>query len=200
MFTILAATTNKNKLKEIRFILNHRKLFIKSLEDFEKFPDVEENGKTFEENAIIKAEAYFKYANIPTIADDSGLEVPALGDEPGIFSARYAGPSATDGQNNQLLLSKLSALSEQHRSARFVCTICYKDANICQIFRGETWGTIISGPRGENGFGYDPLFYVPELGKTYAQLDKEEKNQISHRSKAIKLLEQFWVEKILPSS
>lgn len=194
MFRLIAGTTNQHKIHEIKRILNLNGLTISSLSDFETFPDVDENGLTFPENAAIKARAYFEFFRAPVFADDSGLVVPALNGEPGIYSARYSGPGATYESNNQLLIEKIRKIAEKKRNAQFVCTVCFKDKDDELFFTGITKGIIIDKLTGDRGFGYDPLFYLPELNKTYAQLDTIEKNRTSHRGKAISQLKEFLIK------
>ncbi|MGD9899186.1 MAG: RdgB/HAM1 family non-canonical purine NTP pyrophosphatase [Calditrichaceae bacterium] len=194
MFRLIAGTTNQHKIHEIRRILDLDGLTISSLNEFENFPDVNENGLTFHENAAIKARAYFEYFRTPVFADDSGLVVPALSGEPGIYSARYSGPDASYESNNQLLIEKIRQIPEKYRNAQFVCTICYKDEKNEIFFTGTTDGIILDELTGVEGFGYDPLFYIPGLKKTYAQIDTDEKNRISHRGKAIGQLKEFFIK------
>ncbi len=185
MFTLLIATKNRHKLNEISTILVNRPIELKSLADFGNSPEIIENGQTFRENAAIKADTCFEYFHLPAMGDDSGLEVPALGNEPGVFSARYAGADTNDLKNNLYLLDKMKGLTGEQRRARFVCTICYRDEGHREFFTGITEGYILDEFRGQSGFGYDPIFYIPEIGKTYAELSMEEKNAISHRGKAM---------------
>ena len=170
---------------------------LKNLNDYSRYPEVVEDGKTFEENARKKALAYFKYSGVPTFADDSGLVVPALNGEPGVFSARYAGEKANYADNNRLLIERIRNIPKDKRAGKFVCTICYIDENYEEIISGSSAGIILDQLRGAEGFGYDPLFYVPELGKTFAELSMEEKNQISHRGRAMALFKEFLKNKIL---
>ncbi len=185
MITLLSGTTNQDKISEFYALLDDRKVNLKSLRDFEIFPEVVEDGHTFKENAAKKARNYFEHFGLPVFADDSGLEVFALNNEPGVYSARYAGEDATYHENNLLLIDKIKKVPENQRQAQFVCTICYKDKEQELFFTGTTEGIILTEFRGNQGFGYDPLFYVPEVGKTYAELPMQEKNYISHRGKAI---------------
>ena len=148
--------------------------------------DVEETGVTFEENAFLKADSGCKESGMPCIADDSGLAVDALDGAPGVYSARYAGEHGNDEKNNELLLENLSDVPADKRTARFVSTVCccFPDGRHMTV-RGECEGKIAFEPKGEGGFGYDPVFYLPELKKTYAELAPEEKNAISHRARAL---------------
>lgn len=188
------ASNNAHKLKEIREILKDYFEEIYSLKDLGIDIEIEENGKTFLENALIKARTICEMTSLPTIADDSGLEVVALGGAPGIYSARFAGEPCNDDNNNQLLLSKLHTLEqtqERNRNARFVSVvaICYPDKSY-KYGEGFVNGHILDEYRGNNGFGYDPLFYCDELGKTFAQADMSEKNKVSHRARALAQLVQ----------
>ena len=186
--TVVLASGNAGKLRELSEVLAPLGVMLKAQSDF-NVPDVEETGLSFVENAIIKARAAASHSGLPAIADDSGLEVDYLNGAPGIYSARYSGGG--DAANNALLLKELGALPEAQRSARFQCVLVFmrhdKDPTplVCQA----SWeGTILFEPRGENGFGYDPLFYVPDHQCSSAELPREIKNQISHRAKASALL------------
>lgn len=172
-------------------------LKLKSLNDYSSYPDVVEDGRTFEENARKKAQAYFNFSGIPVFADDSGLVVPVLNNEPGVFSARYAGEHANYNENNKLLMSKISNLPADRRTGRFVCTICYMDGNHEKIITGISEGVVLTELRGRGGFGYDPLFYVPDLGKTFAELSMREKNEISHRGRALAEFKRYLKNEIL---
>ncbi len=183
---ILLATRNPGKVREIREILRGLPLEIRSLEGLEGVPEVEEDGATFLENALKKARVLAHWAGDWTLADDSGLEVEALNGEPGVHSARYAGEGASDEQNNAKLLDALRGLPMEARKARFRCVMALVSP------QGEEWvvegtceGYVAEAPRGQGGFGYDPLFYVPELGRTFAELSPEVKNRISHRAQAL---------------
>lgn len=184
---IVLASRNKKKIAELQTLLGEyiEGIEILSLDDVGILGEIEENGNSFSENALIKARAAAESGYIG-IGDDSGLEVDALGGAPGIYSARYAGGHGDDEANNQLLLKNLEDKTD--RSARFICALAcvYPDGreDICVIGKAE--GEIISEYRGEGGFGYDPLFYFPPLGKTFGELSAEEKNRVSHRSDAIR--------------
>jgi|TARA_B100000586_G_scaffold52360_1_gene35109 XTP/dITP diphosphohydrolase len=193
---VVLASGNPGKLIELRSMLSRKKVALISQSELE-VTEVEETGLNFVENALIKARHACMETGLPSIADDSGLEVDALAGEPGIYSARYAsvcGPTA-DAENNVKLLQELEQVPEQDRTARFQCVIAYlnhyKDPMplICQ----GTWeGRILFSERGSNGFGYDPLFYVPTHGCTSAQLDAEVKNSLSHRGQALRKLLECW--------
>jgi XTP/dITP diphosphohydrolase len=196
MKQILIATTNKHKVSEIRDIFFIHGIEFFTLNDFPQIEPAEEYGKTFGENARIKATYYFQQTGLPVIADDSGLVVPALNGEPGIHSARYAGPQSDYGRNNQLLLSRMADLSGSKRQAYFVCVAIYYDGQIVLSSEGRAEGQIVNKLRGERGFGYDPLFYYAPAGKTFAELTSDEKNRISHRSKAFKNLADQLLKKL----
>lgn len=188
--TIVIATGNEGKAKEFEALFSKKGLSIKTLKDFPELEDVEETGETFAENAMLKAETISEKLNTLVLADDSGLKVDALGGQPGVYSARYAGIEKNDAKNNAKLLSELSELPEEERKAQFHCTLALaKPGKESLVIEGEIKGHIIAVPKGNNGFGYDPLFYVPELDKTMAELSAEEKNKISHRAVALKKLE-----------
>lgn len=183
---LVVATTNKGKLKEIIELLKGLPVEVRSLADYPSIPEAEETGSTFAENAILKAVHTAHYTGEMTLADDSGLEVDVLGGRPGISSSRYAGPGATDAQRNEKLLRELADVPDQKRTARFMCVAALvSPSEDTQTFDGVCEGIIIHDPRGEQGFGYDPLFYVSEHGKTMAELSPEVKNRISHRAKAM---------------
>ncbi len=185
MHILIVATTNKDKIREFSRLLTQLDFELKSLKDFGSFPAVHEDGHTFAENAAKKARSYFDYFKEAVIADDTGLVVPALHNEPGVQSARYAGKNADYMQNNRLLMERIKKIPPENRTAYFTCTICYKDEKHEKFFSGRTQGIILDELQGNEGFGYDPLFFVPERNKTYAQLTIDEKNHISHRGKAI---------------
>ncbi len=190
---LVLASRNKKKIVEVEAILAARlpDVSILSLDDIGLTEDIEEDGDTFEANALIKANAAaeacgHRYA---CLADDSGLAVDALGGEPGVRSARYAGEHGDDAANNALLISRLVDVPTDRRTARFVCAIaCILPDGEAFTVRGETEGRIISSPRGEGGFGYDPYFYYEPAGLTFAELSAEEKNAISHRGRALEKL------------
>lgn len=199
---VVIATRNKGKVKEMEELFAKRGFQIHSLDDYEGIPEIEETGSTFYENALIKAHYVADLLQVPVIADDSGLEVEALDGQPGVYSARYAGEQANDADNNAKLLRELSQkltfpsdkLPVGHppvwSAADFVCCIVLADPARKQHarFEGRCPGYILGEARGHNGFGYDPYFYLPEYGKTMAELTLEEKNKISHRGKALRQL------------
>lgn len=192
MKELLVATTNRGKMKEIEALLYGCVGRIYSLSDFPALPGVEEDGATFEENALKKARHAAQLTGKPTIADDSGLVVEALDGRPGVHSARFAGENATDADNNARLLRELADVPVAARKAAFRCVValCLPDG-ACRTFSGELPGVVLSAPSGTGGFGYDPLFYVPECGGTLAELPMEVKNGISHRGKALAALKEF---------
>ena len=182
---IIAATKNKNKLREFGEILKGFEII--SQEEAGVDIDVEETGTTFEENSYLKAKAIYDITGITTIADDSGLCVDALGGEPGVYSARYGGEGYDDKGRVQLLLENMKDVPNEERTARFVCVITLVGDEGVLTARGECEGKIDYSPKGENGFGYDPVFYVDRFEKTLAEVTPEEKNSISHRGKALKI-------------
>ena len=185
---LVVATKNKGKIKEINSILGDMGITVLSQDDLNINVDVEENGAAFEENAMKKAKEIMAIAGEITLADDSGLEVDYLDGAPGIYSARYGGEGASDADKNNKLLKALEGVPLEERTARFVCVIAasFPDGSSFTV-RGECEGRIQFEAQGENGFGYDPLFYIEEYKKTMAQLEPEIKNKISHRAKALEL-------------
>lgn len=190
MKQILLATTNKGKLHDVKEILKDIDVEILSFLNFKDYPNVEEVGLTFLENAELKAKAAYQKYDIPSFGDDSGLEAFQLNGEPGIYSARYAGENADDESNNLKLIAKLSKFPEPH-PGRFVCAAVYYDGNEFNSAIGEVRGNIIKNPRGKNGFGYDPLFIPDGYTITTAEMSHEEKNKISHRLNAFKKLKKY---------
>ena len=201
MHKLLLGTSNPGKLEELRALLREVPFELVSLAEAGVGQNVEETGSTLEENATLKAETYCRLSGLPVLADDSGLEVDALGGEPGVRSSRYAGHEATDAQRIEYLLGRLSETPLDGRQARFRCVVAiawpFRQAqgrllrhaqgglaDPVELYSGECPGQIIDEPRGAFGFGYDPVFLLPELGKTMAELSPEEKNGVSHRSRA----------------
>lgn len=160
--------------------------------DFPLIGDIPESGESFEENALIKARTVSSFTSKPAIADDSGIMVDALGGKPGVFSARFAGVNATDEENNRKLLDLLKNVPLSERGATFVCVIAIVNGVKEHLVRGECRGVIIEEPRGEMGFGYDPLFYYPPRGKTFAQMLPHEKMAVSHRGRALRKLREIF--------
>lgn len=189
---ILIATKNIGKVKEFQAMFNDLGIEVISLLDIENSPDVEETGTTFEENAILKAEAICSGMKIPVISDDSGLEIDALEGRPGVYSARYAGSQKSDEDNMDKVLDELKEVVEPNRTARFVCALAFaRPDKKTFVVRGTCEGEILTERRGEHGFGYDPIFFLPQLNSSMAELSKEEKNKISHRAAALRKLKDF---------
>jgi len=181
---LVLATRNKGKVAEFEALFRGTDIELRSLDDFGPIPPVAEDGRTFEDNAVIKARFTARVLGLPAIADDSGLSVKALNGEPGVFSARYAGEGATDRDNNLKLLDRMSGLQE--RDAAFICVLAIAvPRGPALIYEGICEGVIATELTGNEGFGYDPLFYYPPLNKTFAQMTSAEKNSISHRGKAM---------------
>jgi XTP/dITP diphosphohydrolase len=184
---IYYATGNAGKLREFRLAGEVLGIDIEPLPDLSSIPAPEEDGATFEDNARLKAVYYSRLAPGPLFADDSGLEVDALGGEPGVYSARYAGPHVGDEANNRLLLERLG--DRPDRTGRFVCVIALAEGGeVRQTFRGAVEGEILRAARGPGGFGYDPLFYYPPFGCSFAEVDGERKFDVSHRGRALRAL------------
>jgi len=190
---IYCATTNPGKLHEFRAAIERFSgglLDLEVLPQTESIPPCEETGATFEENAVQKAVYYSGHVPGPLFADDSGLEVQALGGAPGVLSARFAGAEASDEENNRLLLAKLSGVAD--RAAQFVCVIAVAEqGRLIGTFRGAVKGRILEEPRGANGFGYDPLFYYDAFGRTFGEVSAEQKLQVSHRARALEKMVRF---------
>ncbi len=188
--TIVLATTNKKKLEEMKRMFAGYDIRFVTLNSFPGCPEIVEDGKTFRANALKKAIAVAKFTGYPAVADDSGLEVTALGGAPGVFSARYAGEKAIDSENVKKLLGEMGALTESgDRGARFVCCVAFAvPEGKCKTFTGYVKGIIGEKQKGFNGFGYDPVFYPEGHDKTFAEMTDEEKDQLSHRGRAMKKL------------
>lgn len=201
MKKLILASNNKKKIKEMKEILKEIDIEVRSLEDESINIDVVEDGKTFEENAKKKAKEIYEYllerkdSNFIVLADDSGLEVNYLNGEPGIYSARYAGEHGNDSKNNEKLLNKLKGVLKSNRGAKFICQLAmFTDNGEYFKVTGEVEGYIIEELHGDGGFGYDPLFFYEPLDKTFAELTSEEKNEISHRGKALKELKKVIIK------
>ncbi len=195
MNKIIFATTNTGKIKEIKEILSDCDVEVISMKEMNITTDVEENGTTFEENSLIKARAISKLTGLPVLADDSGLEVDYLNGEPGIYSARYLGRDTDYDYKNNYIIDKLKDAKDSERSARFVCVISLVLPDGREfVKKGIMEGRIGYEIKGENGFGYDPIFYLPEYGKTSAEISGEEKNKISHRGKALMAMKKVIAE------
>ncbi|MEH7157694.1 XTP/dITP diphosphatase [Neobacillus drentensis] len=190
MKEVIIATKNPGKAKEFEHIFASRGITVQTLLDFPEIPEVEETGTTFEENATLKAETISKALGKMVIGDDSGLIVDALEGRPGIYSARYAGEPKNDQNNTDKVLSELAGIPEEKRTARFYCALAVAVPGQETItVSGTCEGRILEDQRGTNGFGYDPVFYVPEKGVAMAELSSDEKNKISHRANALKKLD-----------
>jgi len=184
---IVVATANAGKLREVRQVLRALPVRLLSLANFPAVDAPVEDGDTFEANAAIKALYYARHTGQVTLADDSGLEVDALGGAPGIHSARFAGPRRDDRANNALLIRRLAGVPPQQRTARFRCAVAVATSDrVLGVVSGAVEGRIIDDPRGHNGFGYDPHFFVPEFGLTTAEMPPDQKNAISHRGRALR--------------
>jgi XTP/dITP diphosphohydrolase len=185
MRTLLLATTNKHKLEELQTILQELPFTLLSLHDIQLAVDVEETGTTFAENALLKARTYAQAAHILTLAEDSGLEIDALGGAPGIYSARFAGRETSYAERFHMILAHLQDVPVARRTARFRCAMALAEPEgDMHVVEGVVEGLIAERPCGEHGFGYDPIFFVPEYGKTTAEMTPEEKHRISHRGRA----------------
>lgn len=197
MQRIIFATGNENKMKEIREILSELPVNIISMKEAGIQADPEENGKTFEENAIIKAKTVMELSGEIVLADDSGLEIDYLNKEPGIYSARYMGKDTSYHEKNGNLIQRLEGVPDEQRTARFVCAIAaaFPDGTVLTS-RGTIEGRIGYEEKGENGFGYDPIFYVPEFQCTTAELTEQQKNAVSHRGKALRNMAEQLKERV----
>jgi len=192
---ILIASNNQHKIIEFQAIFRtFDNIKLLTPKDLNIEIEIEENGNTFEDNSIIKAKKYFDISQIPILADDSGLIVPDMNNEPGIYSARYAGIGSNDNLNRQKLLENIKLKGLIEPKAKFICIICFYDGNNEYIFNGECNGKIINEERGYNGFGYDPIFVPNSFSLTFAELDSEIKNKISHRAKALEKFKFFMNE------
>lgn len=194
---LLIATTNRGKVRELAALLVGLEIEVVGLESLgTKIPQVEETGETLEENAWLKAREYQRVAGCLTLADDSGLEVEALGGRPGVHSARYGGEGLSDAERNQRLLEEMQGVAPAARGARFVCVLALVGEGIAESFRGVSQGCIASQAAGEGGFGYDPVFLDVETGRTYAELSAAEKARRSHRGRAMLLLREYLSNKL----
>ena len=193
MTELVVATRNPGKLREIKALLGKHHIRVLSVEDFPGLPEIEEDGDSFEDNALKKAREVAAFTGCLTLADDSGLVVESLGGRPGVNSARFAGEKASDGENTAKLLKELSGVPMERRQGAFCCVmaLCWPDG-VCRLFSGRLEGVILEGPQGTGGFGYDPVFFVPSYEKTLAELSLEIKNRISHRGLALHKLVQFF--------
>lgn len=191
--TLVLATRNPGKVRELNALLSGLGFAVKGLDAFPRIGEIEETGTTFEENALIKARTVAAATGLAALADDSGLEVDALDGAPGVYSARYSDPDATDEKNNQKLLDALRTVPEERRGCRFVSVVaaCAPGGAVL-VAQGRWEGRVLPAPRGGGGFGYDPLFLDPELGMSAAELDPETKNARSHRGRALRALLAQW--------
>lgn len=197
MKKVIFATGNEGKMKEIREILGDLDIQLLSLKDAGITADIEENGNSFEENAVIKATAIRDLTGEIVLADDSGLEIDYLNKEPGIYSARYAGTNTSYDIKNSLLLSRMKGVPDKQRTARFVCAVAAVFPNgDKEVVRGTMEGCIGYEIAGANGFGYDPIFFLPEYGCTSAELAPEKKNELSHRGEALRMMRQIMEKKL----
>lgn len=192
MTKIVFATGNKDKMREIREIMQDMNVEVISMKDAGIMVDIVEDGKTFEENALIKARAVAAYTDVIVLADDSGLEIDFLNKEPGVYSARYLGEDTSYTIKNRALLDRLEGVEKEKRTARFVCAIAAVLPDKTELVTRQTMeGYIGDEPEGENGFGYDPIFYLDEFGCSSAALSREQKNAISHRGKGLRAMKEL---------
>jgi XTP/dITP diphosphohydrolase len=189
------ATRNPDKIKEIRVILNLPQFDLVSLLDFPEMDEIVEDGETLKANALKKAREAFQWTQIPSLADDTGLEVDCMNGAPGVRSSRFAGDGASYRDNCEKLLELMQGVPAEKRSARFRCVVAYADSDEEFTVEGICEGVILNAYRGEGGFGYDPLFYLPKIGKTFAEMNTEEKNRISHRGIAFRKMNDRLQEK-----
>lgn len=193
---LVVATKNQGKLREIRGLLQDLDITVTSLADYPDAPEIIEDGDTFQANALIKARIIADYTGKLTMGEDSGLEVEALDNRPGIYSARFAGEHCDDEDNNRKLIEELRGVPEERRGARYRCCIAVvKDGQIIAEVSGECPGRIATEARGTNGFGYDPYFVIPEYGRTFGELDPSVKARISHRAQALKTLRDIMADR-----
>ena len=189
---LLLASSNPGKLREYQVLAAGSAVELALLPGFDRLPRFDESAPTLAENALGKALHYSRFAELPVIADDSGLVVPALGGAPGVHSARYGGPQASDADRIQKLLAELRSKGVTERCARFVCVLALAlQGQVLAVFSDLVTGELLETPRGSEGFGYDPIFFFPTLGRSFAELTREEKNQHSHRGKAFRKLLAF---------
>lgn len=195
---LLIGTTNPGKLAEVQAVLRALPLQLRPLSSLRSWPPITEDGSTFEENAVKKARSLADFSGLVTLADDSGLEVDVLGGAPGVHSARYSGEEGDDAANNEKLLRALEGVPQEKRRARFVCVLALCVPHSAErgpwTFRAECEGWVAFSLKGENGFGYDPLFFYPPFGKTFGEVDRETKGTVSHRGQALRKLAE-----VLPS-
>lgn len=198
MKTLLIATSNPGKIVELKNMLRDLDCLVVGFADLPQTPSsIEETGQTFAENAMLKAEHYHKLTGLTALADDSGLEVDALGGRPGVYSARYGGEGMSSAEQMDMLLNEMKEIPGERRTARFICSIALVGNNLKRIFEATCEGSIAMSPKGSKGFGYDPIFIDAELGRSFAELTREEKAARSHRGKALSQAREFlakWVK------
>ncbi len=189
---IVLATRNEKKIEEIKRVIGDMPVSILTIDAFPECPEVEEEGVTFQENAVRKATTVAQCTGKPSLADDSGLEVNTLSNAPGVLSSRYAGEGATDGKNIEKLLHEMRSIVDEERNARFVCclALAFPDGRV-EIFSGQVEGRIGREPKGSHGFGYDPLFYPEGHNKTFAEMPADDKDTLSHRGKALRAFQKY---------
>lgn len=194
---LVLATNNKDKIREIKNLLGDLPVTIMTRDDFLDFPDPEETGETLEENAVLKAREISAFCDLPTLADDSGLEVDALDGAPGVYSSRFAGPGCTYSDNNEKLLRELKGVPENKRTARFRCVIAVAwNKDEFETVDGKAEGRITDEIVGDKGFGYDPVFFYPPAGKRFSEMTLEEKNGVSHRGLALQAARKLIIERL----
>ena len=195
MTKIIIATTNEGKMKEFRALLAHKDVEILSMKEAGINIEIEENGKTFEENSAIKAKTVCEYSGCLCLSDDSGLEIDYLGGEPGIYSARYLGHDTPYEVKNRMIIERLKEVPKEKRTARFVCSVAaaFPDGRVLTV-KDTMEGRIADAPAGKGGFGYDPIFFVPEFHCSTAELTMEQKNEVSHRGKALRAMKEVLKE------
>lgn len=192
---LVIATRNKKKLKEIKYMLKGLGFRIKSLADYDGLPEIVEDGLNFQENAIKKSATIAQYLKKLTIGEDSGLEIKALKNLPGVYSSRYSGKGATDRKNNSKVLRGLKSVPLKKRQAKYICSVAISDRNrLLGVFNGECRGLITTQERGKAGFGYDPIFLIPKYNKTFGELGEEIKHKMSHRYKAFCKVRDFFLK------
>ena len=201
MINIVLATHNKDKQIELSKKLNSKHINLLSLEDFPQIGEILENGNTLKENALIKAHTVYDITGLPSISDDTGLEVDALNGSPGVFSARYSGENCSYSDNVNKILKNMSKVPLDLRMAQFRTVMAYVSDNMELVSEGSVEGLITTEPKGIGGFGYDPVFYVPEMMKTFAEMTIEEKNKISHRGRATRnMIQLLQSHQLIPKS
>lgn len=189
---LAVATTNAGKMKEIKHLLGDLPVELCSLKDFPELGEIEEDGDTFRANALKKARELHRHCGLPTIADDSGLVVDALDGRPGVESARYAGPGSSDSDKYTKLIGEMQDVEDGRRGCAFVCNLAFVDGDTELVFEGRLTGEVLREPRGDSGFGYDPVFLLTDRNKSLSQISLEEKNRISHRGQALQKFAEYY--------